>query len=42
MFQVHKLLLRAIRDETLRTGVEETVVHSVYNQLKTIWTFEGK
>ncbi|KAL1459636.1 hypothetical protein WDU94_011600 [Cyamophila willieti] len=38
--EVHRILLRAIRDETLRTGVEETILHSVYNQFKTIWTLE--
>ncbi|KAI5743591.1 hypothetical protein M8J77_019915 [Diaphorina citri] len=38
--EMHRLLIRAIRDETLRTGVEETVLHSVYNQFKAIWTLE--
>ncbi|KAK9510347.1 hypothetical protein O3M35_005152 [Rhynocoris fuscipes] len=36
-----KFVLRAIRDEVSRTGVEETTFNSLFNQLITICTLEG-
>lgn len=36
-----QLVLRALRDETQRTGVEETNVIQMYNHLVNICTLEG-
>lgn len=39
--QAAQLVLRALRDETQRTGVEETNVIQMYNHLVNICTLEG-
>lgn len=37
-----KLVLRAIRDEVIRTGVEETTALHVYPQLLSLCAMDGK